>query len=183
MIIPFVHHLVFSFINICVKSDLLPLVCTTTWPNLYSYVQEKYWNVGLFSYFQLNNGFFIVIGAPAIIISTYGVLTHFKSEWNLIEKGIYLSFLILLVMTICFTNIQSSTRFFSTHPIFYLILASLSLKWKLVRFWIMFYCLMGILLYTVAFPWTWSLFIFMFNNLLFELTKKKHTGFEPGSSH
>lgn len=35
--------------------------------NVYSYVQKQYWNVGLFTYYQLNNILFIIIGLPVVI--------------------------------------------------------------------------------------------------------------------
>jgi hypothetical protein len=39
IVAPFVYHLVFSYINICIKADIAPLVCNSPFPNLYSYVQ------------------------------------------------------------------------------------------------------------------------------------------------
>jgi hypothetical protein len=154
IIAPFLFHLFFSFLNICLWGHHLPEVCNHPFSNLYSYVQEKYWNVGFLNYFKVSNAAFILIGTPAILISAYGVFTQYNSKWNFRLKGLFLSYFILLLMTIGFTNIQSSTRFFSTHPIFYYFLAIFAEKWRIVRFWIVLYCLMGMYLYTVGFPWT-----------------------------
>ncbi len=154
MVAPFVFHLVFSYNNLCIQNINFPSICDSSFPNMYSYIQQKYWNVGLFNYFTSSNALFIAIGAPAIILSLCGLMACYNSQWNLRIKGLYLSFVILVIMTVCFTNIQSSTRFFSTHPIFYYILAIFSQKWKVVRIWIIFYYFAGIFLYTVGFPWT-----------------------------
>jgi Gpi18-like mannosyltransferase len=150
---PFVFHLLFSYNNICIENTDPPSICAKPLPNIYSYIQQKYWNVGLLHYFTLSNWIFIAIGTPAIILSLYGAATLYRPAWCVQAKGLYLSFLILLVMTVCFTNVQSSTRFFSTHPVFYYILAVLW-QWRGVRVWIIFYCLGGMFLFTVGFPWT-----------------------------
>lgn len=126
----------------------------SAFPNIYSYVQEKYWNVGLFNYFQRSNSIFILIGLPAILLSIYGIISQYNSKWGLTQLGIYMSFIILVLTTITMTNLQSSTRFFSTHPFFYFILAKLAQKTRIVRIWVIFYYLLGIFLYTVGFPWT-----------------------------
>jgi hypothetical protein len=124
-------------------------------PNIYSYVQEKYWSVGLFSYFKISNWLFIALGLPSIALSIYGVMVLYDTQWSMSKKGLYLSYTLLLLTTIAFTNIQSSTRFFSTHPFFYYSLAFLGLKHRAVRIWTIFYCLLGMFLYPAGFPWTW----------------------------
>ena len=154
MISPFVFHLLLSYNNVCIENISPTSICLSSKPNIYSYIQEKYWNVGLFNYITPSNALFIAIGTLAIILSVYGITVCYKSWWNLRVHGLYLSFGILVIMTVCFTNIQSSTRFFSTHPIFYYILATFSQRWRTVRIWIVFYYLSGIFLYTVGFPWT-----------------------------
>ena len=121
---------------------------------MYSYVQNKYWNVGFLNYFKISNLIFIAIGTPSIIIAIYGIKLYYRNFLEDKLRGILLSFVLLLLVIVGWTNIQSSTRFLSTHPLFYYILANLSLKYKVVRVWILFYYLIGIFFYTLAFPWT-----------------------------
>jgi hypothetical protein len=102
----------------------------------------------------MENWIFILIGTPAILVSLLGICKTYDTKWTIKTKGMYLSFVILVLTTISFTNIQSSTRFFSTHPYFYYIIAGYAQRCKIIRFWSIFYCLAGIYLYTLAFPWT-----------------------------
>lgn len=121
--------------------------------DFYSYIQERYWNVGFLTYFKPQNIIFILIGTPALIIGLLSLLLY-KTTFNVYENGIYLSFMILYFITAFFTNVQSSTRFFCSHPYFYYALARLSQKSKIVSIWSSFYWLLGMLLFVVAFPWT-----------------------------
>jgi hypothetical protein len=101
----------------------------------------------------MGNIVFILIGTPALLLGLTGLSTY-SPTFTLRQKGLFLSFAILLVITIFFTNIQSSTRFFCGHPYFYFVLAQLAFKWRIVRLWSVFYWLTGIFMYVVAFPWT-----------------------------
>jgi len=121
---------------------------------MYSYVQRKYWNVGFLTYFKISNSIFIAIGMPVVIISIYGLKCYYAHFLQDRFKGILLSFVLLLIVIIGWTNIQSSTRFLSSHPIFYYILGQFSFRHKAIRVWILFYYFIGIFLYTLSFPWT-----------------------------
>jgi phosphatidylinositol glycan class V len=79
MVAPFVFHLVFSYNNLCIQNINFPSICDSSFPNMYSYIQEKYWNVGLFNYFTSSNALFIAIGAPAIILSLCGLMACYNS--------------------------------------------------------------------------------------------------------
>ena len=124
-------------------------MCSSFLPNVYAYVQQKYWNVGLFSYYQWGNAVFITLGAPAILVGLRG-LSLYSSNWSTPKKGLYLSYCILLAVTLLMTNLQSSARFLSSHPLFYIAIASSKtyIRWALI------YCGVGMLLFTVGFPWT-----------------------------
>lgn len=124
-----------------------------SWFGFYGLVSDRYWSVGFLRYFNLRNIIFIIIGAPAVIVGGLG-LSYFSNSFNLRKKGLYLSFLVLFMITTFFTNIQSSTRFFCGHPYFYYIMTRLSMKLKVVRVWALFYWLIGIFMYVVGFPWT-----------------------------
>ena len=102
MVSPFVFHLLLSYNNVCIENISPPSICLCSFPNIYSYIQEKYWNVGIFNYFTPSNALFIAIGTPAIILSLYGMTVCYKSWWSLRANGLYLSFGILVIMTVCF---------------------------------------------------------------------------------
>lgn len=53
----------------CTKNNLLPI-----FPSYYSHVQQKYWNVGVFMYWQLKKIPMFLMATPTIIIMVYGVM-------------------------------------------------------------------------------------------------------------
>lgn len=118
--------------------------------NVYSYVQAKYWQVGLFRYFQPHNILFIAIGIPALVPAIQCLLRWPRGASPRLH-GLYLSFGILFLVTVCMTNLQSSTRFFSSHPLFYLGIVRLG---RAARCIALFYCLAGVGLFAAGFPWT-----------------------------
>lgn len=66
--------------------------------------------------------------------------------------GFYLSFWILLTVSIFFANVQSATRFLCSHPIFYICLSSIMKK--TIKIWIIIYYAIGTILFFLGFPWT-----------------------------
>ena len=96
------------------------------------------------------------------------ILKEVDEKKKVYVVSILLSFLILWLMTVLFTNVQSSNRFFSSHIGFYLLLAGIlgseSSNEKMGKIWfgvkvllttyIVFYFWMGTILFTVGFPWT-----------------------------
>jgi Gpi18-like mannosyltransferase len=121
---------------------------------MYSYVQQKYWSVGLLQYWNFGNIVFIALGLPAIAVSLIGLVKVYRFSLPVSQQALYLSFLLLLLVTILLTNIQSSTRFLSTHPIFILLLADLAARWSIIRIGILSYYFCGLVMYPVAYPWT-----------------------------
>lgn len=151
--LPFVLHNLFAFYNICYAAGHKSDMCDGGLLSFYGAVQQRYWAVGFLNYFNLRNTLFIIIGTPAIIVAFLG-LFQYSSSFNLRQKGLYLSFLILFGITSFFTNIQSSTRFFCGHPFFYYCMACLSMRVGAVKFWAVYYWLIGMFMYVVTFPWT-----------------------------
>jgi len=130
-------------------------------PNIYSYIQTKYWSVGFLNYYTSTNFLFILIGIPSLLLSFSGFFKVFQ-KLNLKYKttlykinfvGIYLSFLILWGVSTFLANVQSSTRFLCSHPMFYIFLATL-VKNKLIKVWIISYNIVGSILFCLGFPWT-----------------------------
>ena len=134
-------------------------MCKNGFFNVYSYVQSKYWNVGFLTYYSANNLVFILIGIPSVIFTVL-----FLRRPKLKEFGLHLSLYFLLIITITMTNIQSSTRFLGSHPLFYINAAiflngAQSRIQKVIkfcfRFWQLFYFYFGTFLFCLEFPWTW----------------------------
>ena len=153
LVLPFIAHNIYAFYNICQSSRHQSTMCKGGLLSFYGAVQDQYWNVGFLRYFHMGNIVFIIIGAPAVIAGFLS-LFQFNKSFDLRQKGLYLSFVVLFAVTAVFTNIQSSTRFFCGHAFFYFAMAKLALGWRLVRLWVLFYWLVGIFMYTVNFPWT-----------------------------
>lgn len=119
-------------------------------------MQAQYWNVGPLAYYSPNNALFITIGLPAIIISLLLIPRPHRQT-----MGLHLSFLLLLIVTILLTNIQSSTRFLGSHPMFYINMATALHSGRFgrgVQFWVKGWslgmCVCGMVLFAVGFPWT-----------------------------
>lgn len=154
-------------------------------------MQAKYWDVGLLTYYKLNNLLFIVLGLPAVILSIlfFPFTSTVKYLFNLnmvsvCKLGLQISLLSYLLVTVLLTNIQSSTRFLCTHPAFYINCVNLlhkdnteindnaeskdkntvNVKDKqnigfvifraVFTMWQFGYFYVGILLFSVGFPWT-----------------------------
>jgi Gpi18-like mannosyltransferase len=46
------------------------------WPNMYGYVQAKYWGVGLFKYYQLSQLPNFLLAAPILILTITGIRAY-----------------------------------------------------------------------------------------------------------
>lgn len=94
--------------------------CYRTIPNIYSYIQAKYWKVGAFNYYtttQLPN---FVIALPMLALSFYGLVVNadfllFRSKQKLIIPFYYL-WMALLMFSLVFVHIQVINRLFSFLP-------------------------------------------------------------------
>ena len=155
VVLPFLGYLIWSYKQLC-QDENPPDICFESLPNVYSWVQAKYWNVGPLRYFTMRNIIFILIGLPAIGFSIMFLRIPRNDTW-----GLHLSFWVLLTVTVLFTNIQSSTRFLCSHPLFYLNAAQVlfdksatdPLK-ALFNCWRYGMCFCGMVLFAVGFPWT-----------------------------
>lgn len=124
-------------------------------------MQAQHWNVGFLTYYKPSNLLFILIGLPSILFSLLSLPNPLHSA----QPGLQLSFLLLLLITITMTNLQSSTRFLCSHPAFYINICAFFYGqerdegWKRVvrgvfRVWQLGYFWVGVVLFAVEFPWT-----------------------------
>jgi phosphatidylinositol glycan class V len=50
---------------------------TGLWPNMYGYVQWRYWGVGLFQYYQVSQLPNFILAAPVLIITLMGRYSNY----------------------------------------------------------------------------------------------------------
>lgn len=117
--------------------------CVGPFPNVYSYIQSQYWQVGFLTYYKLSKSFFIIWGVYTFTFIGYSLRKYAQSLWekisgsnnegerqkkitpalsifqydNLHAHMIYTSF--LFIISVFLAHTQSSTRFFSSDPAFY----------------------------------------------------------------
>ncbi|KAF7428396.1 ER membrane glycoprotein subunit of the GPI transamidase complex-like protein [Pleurotus ostreatus] len=66
---PFIYHHCNAYLAFCLSADVsAPEWCSRTIPSIYSYVQAKYWNVGLFKYWTLQQLPNFILPAPVLLI-------------------------------------------------------------------------------------------------------------------
>ena len=101
-----------------------------------------------------------------IIFGSFSMLCAVGTAFNTIWKKQFelcCSYWLLLFVTICYSNVQSSARFFSSHPMYSINLA-LFLAWKsrgrhtlahgAILYYLIFYNVAGIIFFPIRFPWT-----------------------------
>jgi phosphatidylinositol glycan class V len=98
--------------------------CNWRFPNIYSYIQSSYWNVGAFKYYTLSQIPNFIIAAPMLFLSFYGIYNKIKQD----PKGFltmssksplipfYYLWMFLLVFSLIFVHIQVVNRIFSFLP-------------------------------------------------------------------
>lgn len=103
--------------------------CLRRIPNIYSYVQTKYWNVGAFKYYTLTQLPNFIIAGPMLALSFYGLVNNrdvllFRTKQKQVIPFYYL-WLSLLVFSLVFVHIQVVNRLFSFLPPVFWTLATL----------------------------------------------------------
>ncbi|KAL6077915.1 GPI mannosyltransferase 2 [Balamuthia mandrillaris] len=73
-------YLYYAYSQFCVSyataSSLSPW-CSSSLPNVYSYVQAKYWNNGLLHYYEWKQAPNFLLAAPMVFLSFCGIFSHF----------------------------------------------------------------------------------------------------------
>lgn len=123
-------------------------------PNIYSDVQDKFWKVGFLTYYRDDHYIPCLIGIPSCVVA---ILSLKRSK----SLGLDISFWILLYVTVCLSNVQSSARFFASHPAYYLGAANFMLVKDKMTFlqrigllYFIAYNVFGIILFPIRYPWT-----------------------------
>ncbi|KAF5389436.1 hypothetical protein D9757_004293 [Collybiopsis confluens] len=155
---PFVFHQATGYSAFCINSVNVDTWCSRSLPLIYSHVQSKYWNGGLFQYWtlaQLPN--FIIAAPPLIIIiaySTHIVRASTHSSMGLVPHAIHAC---VLGCTLFFaSNVQIILRLAPSMPLVYWAAAWLVMDHpKVGRWWVgwsVTWGMVAILLWSVFLP-------------------------------
>lgn len=132
--------------------------CTNWIPNIYTYVQEKYWNIGLFRYYEKKQLPNFLLALPSLFLS-FEAIIHFGFRKRIVPWPFLVHALVLLLVAVPFMHIQVYTRFIaSSSPLFYWYCAEIT-RWKsapsyFVCLYFAFYTMLGTAMFCSYFPWT-----------------------------
>jgi phosphatidylinositol glycan class V len=177
---PFVNYLYSAYTSYCISETSRPW-CSKVPPNIYSFVQEQYWNVGFLRYFRIHQLPNFLLAAPVIVISVSTCAKYLKSDWKrtfslgVFETDKRASGLLssrtfvfvahlaaLLITSVPIIHIQVLTRFLlSQCPVIYWFMAELlesRATWAPLKLAILTYCVafsvIGVSLFSNFLPWT-----------------------------
>jgi phosphatidylinositol glycan class V len=97
--------------------------CSHLVPNIYSFVQQNYWDVGAFRYWKLTQMPNFLIAGPVIVLCFSACWMYFYSDWKrVVSLGAFTnsskkSFLLQDSMIV--VHIQIIARLFSFQPVLY----------------------------------------------------------------
>lgn len=142
--------------------------CNKLLPNIYTFVEGEYWNIGLFTYYQWKNLPNFVLAAPAWIIAVQGVKSHAQQLVSSSGTPIptrtklspfYLQMAVIVVIASMFMHIQVLTRMIcASCPAFYWKAAEYTQQENtqsyLVILYFTCYLALGTSMFCNYFPWT-----------------------------
>ncbi len=157
--------------------------CEGKFPLAYSYVQAKYWDVGLFNYYEFKQIPNFLLAAPILYLFVKILYAYYVSTFDLVKRFgmkktlktlfldpttnrstglvymVHITF--LTIVCLLFVHIQVSTRLLaSSSPCLYWFAVDyfkeprLSSRGKLILIWFGGYCVIGTLLFSNYLPWT-----------------------------
>lgn len=182
----FIAYQLRSYQKFCIASQekSKPAWCSNRVPLSYNHVQSKYWDVGLFKYYQIKQLPNFIVASPMAILVLYGTnkytetvrryqkeLTKITSidKRNKVKAAnrkanntlfIYYAQVILLLIFCSFViNVQVTTRLLaSSCPVIYWICADIEKKSptisKLIQIYFITYFILGTILHCNFYPWT-----------------------------
>lgn len=149
-----IKYLFDAYVQFCTGDENVKAeFCNWVVPNIYSYIQDKFWQVGFLVYYQPDKLGPMLFGLPSIVFA----LVTLNSTKNF---GLNLSYWLLLIITIFFSNIHSSARFFSSHPLYYVGMSKflifrrrLNFVQLLTLFYLVVYNIFGVVFFPQRFWW------------------------------
>ncbi|CAG9318676.1 unnamed protein product [Blepharisma stoltei] len=149
--------------------------CSKLFPNIYSYVQETYWNVGSFRYWEAKQIPNFLLASPMLYISICACFFYIKHDYKrffsfsstksskdsheflnnpLLVPFIWYWLLNIFIITFI-ANIQIATRILASNPAVYWYIGQDTMgKHKWVIYFFIIYMLVGTSFYSNFYPWT-----------------------------
>lgn len=130
-------HLLTAYIRLCRMASEPAEFCHRIVPNVYPYVQQRYWNVGFLRYYewkQLPNFF---IAAPVLSCSIVGIYRYARLEKGILlfwqrskspARPLYYMWAFLIAFSMCFVHIQAVNRIFAFVPMLWWTVADLYVR-------------------------------------------------------
>lgn len=153
-----------------------PSWCSNTIPHPYHQVQRKYWNVGLFEYYELKQLPNFMLALPIIFLVLSGSNMKYKSiraqqtsalsassmtlrKLDILQFPYYAQAVLLVLFSSISINVQVTTRLIaSSCPAMYWIATELTSKSrfheKIVKLYFIGYFVLGTILHANFYPWT-----------------------------
>ena len=170
----YISFQIYSYVKFCTqvnKSDATkhilrqhqrPEWCDKQLPHPYGQVQAKFWNVGLFKYYELKQLPNFILAAPVTYIIMKGCLAESKILSRTRDKRLLVYYMHAVLLTLICSisiNIQVVTRLIaSSCPALYWICADMMktsrTKSKLIRSYFLTYFILGVALHPNFYPWT-----------------------------
>jgi len=130
-------------------------------PNIYGFIEEHYWNLGLFKYYEPKQIPNFVLAAPAFILSVRAVihsLTQQQRPLSILAPFV-LQMVVSIVVAALIMHVQVFTRLIgASSPLFYWYAAEVTSKKGafsyLVYMYFVFYTMFGTAMFCSYFPWT-----------------------------
>jgi GPI mannosyltransferase 2 len=153
--------------RICSDDSVYDHPCTNYLPNMYGYIQQKYWNVGFLRQYEFRQLPNFLLASPVIIYSVYFIGQVYSRIRTPMDIKYASHLLGVILLGTLFAHVQICTRMiFSSCPIVFLFFSSLfddSDKetlhkfrpniWLLNTYFLGFYSI-GIFLHSNFYPWT-----------------------------
>ena len=181
LLTPLLSYQYWAYRTFCVDNpnQALSPWCQDSLPNVYNYVQDRYWNVGLFRYYQVHQIPNFILASPTLILCCSGIAIFAYSWWSPRQRWssyyvpeaipFVLHWAFLTATSFAILHIQVVTRFMSATPPLYWFMAALVLSQKGPRSTLWFhqpllsfsvvafslaYLVVGSVLHTNFYPWT-----------------------------
>ncbi|RDL39606.1 GPI mannosyltransferase 2 [Venustampulla echinocandica] len=118
-----------AYTEYCQEPNMLELRpwCKKPFPSIYTFVQEYYWNVGLFRYWTLPNLPLFLLATPMSVVmilsGLWGIKRHGSDKLTSISgvpnvlRNMAVSQLLLTVITLTTAHVQIITRISSAYPV------------------------------------------------------------------
>lgn len=167
----FVTFQIYSYMKFCINLPAIkkgfmvkPEWCNNVIPQAYGYVQAKYWNVGLFKYYQFKQLPNFLLAFPITMLVFYGSHSYTNELRGRVKRNhslhsYYIQTILFTIICSLTVNIQVTTRLLaSCCPLIYWICEDLSEKSisrrNQLKFYFLVYFFIGTILHSNFYPWT-----------------------------